>query len=156
MKSSTEFTSSHSAAWGRGAARKFPLKLAGGISWRVTGFQHSARVSSLQMGLQTGDNCDGWHYVDTCSPSAGHRLAATEAGEQSPDGNGFQFLCIFCWIWSSTLDKMLFASKTALEGTRSSQRGQIKRFVNEPQNSLCGRSLLSLKFNQVSGSEIAT
>lgn len=131
MKSSTEFTRSHSTAWSGGAARKFPLKHARGISWRMTGFQYSARVSSLQMGLQTSDNCDGWYYVDTCSPNAGHRLAATEDGEQSPDGNGFQLLCIFFWIWSSNLDKMLFASKTALEGIRSSQRGRIKSFVND-------------------------
>lgn len=77
MKSSTEFTNSHSIAWGRGAVRKFPHKHAGGISWRMTGFQYSARVSSLQMGLQTSDNCDGWYYVDTCLPNAGRRLDAS-------------------------------------------------------------------------------
>lgn len=49
----------------------------GGISWRMTGFQYSAWVSSLQMGLQTSDDRDGWYYVDTCSPNAGRRLAST-------------------------------------------------------------------------------
>lgn len=47
------------------------------------------------MGLQGSDNCGGCCSGDTCSPSAGCRLAAAQDAEQSPDGNGFQSLCAF-------------------------------------------------------------
>lgn len=94
------------------------------------------------MGLQGSDNCGGCCSGDTCSPSAGGRLAATQDAEQSPDGNGFQSPCAFSGLdpaglkGCSLLAKQLYKGHLALKGV------QIKRFVNKSQNSLRGTRIV--------------